>query len=383
MNRPTSLLVVSTSLDTGGAQRFVSTLLTHLDRDRVRPELALLRNEVGYGLPEGTRVHPLGYGGPQHLPRTISRLCETIRRREPDVVLSNTTATNLVAGFAVSHGAAWPRWIARIGTNPSRHDSFLRRVAARYVYRRAETIIANSQGLAGEVRRQFPRLAGRVAVIGNPTDFAALDQQAALPPACVRTSDRTLLIAVGRLFREKRYDVMLDALAIIRKQVDAELWICGEGPERLRLERQIRELSLSDSVLLLGFCRNPHALLRQADLFLMTSDHEGSPNSLIEAQGLGVPAVATRCSHGPEEIIVEGKTGLLTPVGDVKAFADAALDALQSKNLFSCTAADEQVRQRFDARRLVQQWEDMLSSHVEPTSSEDENVPRVLQGQSQ
>ena len=62
--------------------------------------------------------------------------------------------------------------------------------------------------------------------------------------------------------------------------------------------------------------------MADADLLLSTSDFEGLPNALIEAQGLGLPAVATRCPFGPDEIVVDGVTGLLVPVGDAEALAE-------------------------------------------------------------
>ena len=87
-------------------------------------------------------------------------------------------------------------------------------------------------------------------------------------------------------------------------------------------------LGLTAHVHLAGFVDNPYAWMAASDLFALTSDYEGLPNALIEAQGLGLPAVSTDCPFGPNEIIEPGVTGLLVPPGDVAALADAMAQLL-------------------------------------------------------
>jgi glycosyltransferase involved in cell wall biosynthesis len=173
---------------------------------------------------------------------------------------------------------------------------------------------------------RYPFASGRLEVILNPTDFAAIDRLASQPTE-VEKPKGPLLISVGRLGRQKRIDVMLEALALLRQHVPAVLWVCGEGPQGGALKRLAAKLGVDSAVSWFGFQDNPYALMRQADLFVLTSDYEGLPNSLIEAQGLGLPAVATRCPTGPDEIIDDGVTGILVHVGDVGAVADARLCA--------------------------------------------------------
>ncbi|QDV71421.1 N-acetylgalactosamine-N,N'-diacetylbacillosaminyl-diphospho-undecaprenol 4-alpha-N-acetylgalactosaminyltransferase [Rosistilla carotiformis] len=382
MNRPISLLIVSTTLDSGGAERFASTLLANIDRKKVQPELVVLRDKLGYPLPDDVGVHQLGHQRDWDTARTVFRLRKLLNKRKPDVVLSNITATNIVTGMAIRQTLDRPRWIARVGNSPRLHDSLLKSWGATFVYPRADKIVANSVGLTDELRDRYCRLSGRITTIANPTDLQELAQQSTRPQPHPRRCNGPLLIAVGRLCQQKRYDLMLNAFAQVRQQVLAELWICGDGPLHGQLSQRIRKLNLTNSVRMLGFCRNPHSLMAQADLFLMTSDHEGSPNALIEAQVLGIPAVATRCPYGPEEIIVEGKTGLLSPVGEAGTFADAVLDALQAKDLLTCTSAYEQVRQRFDANQRVRQWEDLICQTVTATLSTPVEDPAVLQAQS-
>jgi glycosyltransferase involved in cell wall biosynthesis len=102
--------------------------------------------------------------------------------------------------------------------------------------------------------------------------------------------------------------------------------------------------------------------MRQAAIYVLSSDYEGLPNALIEAQGLGLPAVATRCPHGPEEIIDDGKTGLLTPVGDARELAEAMVKLLSNepRRRQMGQAAKLYARRLFDASHLTRGWEQVM-----------------------
>jgi len=140
------------------------------------------------------------------------------------------------------------------------------------------------------------------------------------------------------------------------------LWMCGTGPWEERIVRRAAALDLEDAVRMLGFQDNPFALMRAADLFLSTSDFEGLPNALIEAQGLGLPAVATRCPYGTAEVVEEGVTGRLVPPGDAVALAEAAGALLadpEARQAMGGVAA-VRARERFGLDRLLPRWQDLL-----------------------
>ncbi|HRC88188.1 MAG TPA: glycosyltransferase, partial [Thermoanaerobaculia bacterium] len=131
---------------------------------------------------------------------------------------------------------------------------------------------------------------------------------------------------------------------------------------RRQRRRHLVGLGLGDRLEMPGFVANPFALMREADLLLATSDFEGLPNVLIEAQGLGLPAVATRCPHGPDEIVSEGATGRLYPVRDVASGVEAVLelgrDAERRRAMGE--AARSQARERFDLPRVLPRWQSLL-----------------------
>lgn len=354
------VLFVSTSLAGGGAERFVSTVLSFLDRERFDPSLCLFRHERVYPLPDDVRVELAPKQRPWQLPTAIRRLAQLIDRDAPDVVISAFASPSFVTGHALRLSRRSPAWIARVSSDPGFTDPGLLRPWMRWLYRRADLLVANAEALCPRVDAAYGLRGTRW--LPNATDFAALDAAAREPAAT--SGGRLRIVSLGRLERAKRFDLLLDASARLLPRFDLELAICGEGSERPALTRRAAELGLGERVELPGFLANPHPRLAAADLFVLSSDHEGLPNALVEAQGLGVAAVATDCPTGPAEIIAHGETGLLVPCGDAAALATAMAELLSDaeRRRAMGAAARERSRRRYAAEPVTRRLEALLDA---------------------
>lgn len=143
-----------------------------------------------------------------------------------------------------------------------------------------------------------------------------------------------LICAVGRLNKQKRFDILIDAFSSINKKIpDYKMIIFGEGELRNDLESRIKELSLQNKIFLPG--TNPEAvkIVNHASVFVLSSDLEGMPNVLMEAMAMGVPCVSTRCDMGPEELIESGENGILVEVGNTQQIADSILKIINNDEL--------------------------------------------------
>lgn len=349
------VLFLSSSLAGGGAERFVSTVLVHLDRARFEPLLCLLRHEVDYPLPTDVPVDVLDKRRPWQLPRAILRCARTLDRRRPDVVVSAFAYPTRVAGGALGLAQRRPRWLARVSLPTGDTDPPWLRPWMRRLYRRADAVVANSRALCRDVETRYGVATRHLP---NATDFAALECGAGTPvppPA----PGRPRLLSLGRLEPQKRHDRLLEAVA---RLAEPELVICGEGPERARLERRARELGVADRVRLPGFVAQPFAWLRSADLFVLASDAEGLPNALVEAQGAGLAAVVTDCPSGPAEVVAHGETGLVVPPGDTDALVAAVAELLRDepRRRRMGQAARARARARWDAAATTRALESLL-----------------------
>jgi glycosyltransferase involved in cell wall biosynthesis len=194
----------------------------------------------------------------------------------------------------------------------------------RLLYRRADGLAAISHGVAAAVAGLLGREPESIPVLHNPVvspGFEALS--AAAPEHPWFGDDVPVVLAAGRLIRQKDYPTMLRAFALLAGRTPARLIVIGEGEDRGALEALAAELGIADRVAWPGFVANPYAWMAAARAFVLSSRWEGFGNVLAEALACGTPAVATDCPSGPAEILGEGAYGRLVPVGDAAALADA------------------------------------------------------------
>lgn len=136
------------------------------------------------------------------------------------------------------------------------------------------------------------------------------------------------IITMGRLNQQKNQKLLLEGFArAIEKEPlpmkDVELCIYGEGEERGNLEKKIQMLKLTDKAKLCGRTIDSVRTMEEADLFILSSDYEGMPNALMEAMAVGMPVISTDCPTGPADMIKDKENGILIPMKDVEALADA------------------------------------------------------------
>jgi glycosyltransferase involved in cell wall biosynthesis len=271
-------------------------------------------------------------------PRTVAALLPLrryLRRRRPRALLSTLEHGNVVALLA-SRGLRDVRVAVREANTASRDFDGAgpreRVVLAlmRLLYRRADVVVAVSRGVADDLVEHLRLPAGRIRVIENPVVTARLHDLATAPPPHPWFADggAPVVLAVGRLTPQKRFDTLLRAFATARGQADLRLVVLGEGPERAALEALARELGIDAQVALPGFVDNPFAAMRHAGVFVLSSAWEGLPNALIQALALGAAVVSTDCPSGPREVLDGGELGELVPIDDAAALAVAMLTAL-------------------------------------------------------
>lgn len=128
------------------------------------------------------------------------------------------------------------------------------------------------------------------------------------------------IIAIGRLEKQKNFQMLISAFSrVVVSNKSIKLNIYGEGSLYESLNNFIKELDLEDSIILHGRTNNTTEVLKNSDLFILSSDWEGMPNVLMEAMAVGLPCISTDCPTGPSELIENGHNGYLIPVGDERA----------------------------------------------------------------
>lgn len=339
------ILFVLPRMVSGGVERITLTLAARFIAAGHTCELALRRKE-GDLLAEAEALMPVTELAPSSLLEFLPALARTLRAQQPTHVItafSDVAALTWIAlklagsPAALVHGVhnTHSRVIARPGAMGALRHWLESRFAA-FTYRHADAIVAVSEGVRQEVLQGFGVPPQRVTTIYNPVLSDAQLAAAREPGAGEGAAPRARrLVAVGRLTRQKGFDILVEALARVPKTPAWHLDIWGEGPERPALEASIRLHRLQDFVSLRGYTADPLAAMRAADLYLLSSRHEGLPTVLIEALACGPQIIAADCPHGPREILLEGELGRLVPPEDAGALAAAIADFLLGKHRVS------------------------------------------------
>ena len=173
------------------------------------------------------------------------------------------------------------------------------------------------------------------------------------------TENTFVLATVARLDPIKNQEMMIKALAIVRKSIpDVCLVIVGDGPERQKLENFVKKMRLTDKVIFTGFREDTHFYYKIMDIFLLTSFSEGTAMTLLEAMASSVPCIATGVGGNPE-IVEHNKTGFIVPNDDEEALAEKILCLYQDKELLKrfSTAGKMRFDSFFHVREMVKVYE--------------------------
>jgi len=357
------VLILIPTLQGGGAERVMVTLLRHFDRSRFRLTLAVVDTRDATfrkDVPEDVDFLDLGCRRVRHALPKILRL---VWRARPQVILSTLGHLNLALALLRPFMPRGTRLLARetiiVSKNLQQQGSaWARALAYRLLGRVFDILICQSRDMQHDLVANFHVPADKTVVINNPVDVARLRQLAAEPmPAGVHlvgNEGGVKLVAAGRLVQQKGFDLLIEAVSRCGN-VALQLTILGEGPLRAELEAQARALGVAGRVRFAGFQPNPYPFFHAADAFVLSSRYEGFPNVVLEALACGTPVIATPAPGGVREIL-DGVHGCVV-ADDISA--DALARAIQCYG--AKTPLPESLMERYSADRITRRYEELLS----------------------
>lgn len=172
-----------------------------------------------------------------------------------------------------------------------------------------------------------------------------------------------VIVAVGRLEPQKNYPLLLLAFSSFHtKFPEYTLHLFGEGYMRNELQDEVRKLGISESVIFEGFVQDVHARIRNAAMYVLSSDYEGISNALLEAMALGLPVISTDCPIGGSRLCIRNEVnGLLVPVRDENALTEAMTRLTLDEELAERMGQEAvKVRERFSEASITEQWNAIL-----------------------
>lgn len=355
------LLILQGGFGAGGAEKVVAMLAAHRTAAGDEVHVAALgacTRASYFDYPASVRLYPLACGGKGQITR-LRRIRRLMRELRPDLAIAFLTKVNTLT-LAAAIGLGVPVIVSE-RNNPARQAAHpLWRRAQGLLMRRAAGIVMQTD----RARRDLPQaLRPRAHVIANPCEplagFAPRE-----PGAPLR------MVAVGRLDRQKGFDLLIEAFARMRSGRSVALTIYGEGPERAQLEALRDGLGLQGSVALPGASAAPGGWMTEADLLVAPSRFEGFPNVVAEAVVAGLPVVAFDCDFGPREMIRHGSNGLLVPAEDVGALAEAMARLVEDDALrHRMTASAAEVRAALRPDRILGEWDRVIAGVMQRSAA--------------
>lgn len=355
-----SVLFVISKFAPGGAERVLTVLANEWHRRGVRVTVVTLKNaELYFPLSQGIEVRKLGLTGASPTPlhallsnrKRVAAVRSVIRDVEPDGVISFMTMTNIVTILA-ARGLDVPVYAAE-RNHPEHYEvSRLWKRLRNRVYRRGGRLVVQTEGIADYYRKHKIPVA---AVIPNPVnpDFFSSERQLA--------AGSRILLAAGRLNRQKGFDLLLRSFAAARLDEDWVLRIVGEGKEREALEALSRQLGLAGRVQMPGATNRIVDEYSGADAFVLSSRFEGFPNVLLEAMASGLACIAYDCPTGPGELLQHQQNGLLVPAENTEKMAQAIRSlALDSSTRQRLAAAARESAESYRPENIIALWEKLV-----------------------
>jgi glycosyltransferase involved in cell wall biosynthesis len=356
-----SIAFVLPGIDAGGSEHVV-TMLANAFADRGCKVTLLAFTPAGakpfYSLSERVSFRSLGLSSgagrqsrPVHILRRLSRLKKALRETDPDLAISFLTRTNILTLLA---RPACPVIVSERNNAQQQPVGRTWRLLRRLLYPRASALVTMTDG----AMKQFEGFQPRITRI--------IPNHAAAFPVSARERSGTSLVAVGRLVRQKGFDLLLDAFARVAPvHPEWTLTIWGEGEERRSLENQRNVLGLDARVRLPGVTAVHGSWTENADIFILSSRFEGWGLVVGEALAAGIPTIAFDCDFGPAEMISHNHTGVLVPPGNVDLLAKELDRVIMDTGLRRrLAAAGPATMRRFEPASIVELWWNLVREFV-------------------
>ena len=365
MATTTRILHVLTGGGVGGTQRYVQSLCRYHDRSRFRVYVCVLM-EGGTVSREianmGVEVFVLNMSTGFDLPR-VWRLFTLIRRLGIDIVNihSQTPLAKVCCVLSNARRVIQTDHGTTVGspTKRKRRVVFVNRLLTRYI----DHFVAISKGMERSLATREHVPPSKMTLIYNGVDVDAVaslqvDREDYKRRLGLRPGTPVIGM-VGRISFEKRYPLLLETLAVLKKQgVEFGGLIIGDGPQRQEIDALVDALSLRDRVILLGERADVHELLKIMDVFAFSSAGEAFSITVLEAMASQIPVVAFDV-EGVNEAVVQNETGFLVPYGDVDALAGKLRLLLENRAIAESMgmAALKRTRERFELKNNIRELE--------------------------
>ena len=355
------IVFLITNLSTGGAERVMVTLANELVKkheiiigtrsNRIKDFYYVNRDIKRINLLKSPKKLSNIFIRLIEIFNVILQICKLILKEKPDVVVSFLSSFNVLTILASK--ITKTSVIISERNNPSKEKigkfkNFLRKI----IYPFATLIVFQTK----KASKYFTKILKRnIYVIPNP-----LTPDVKKIKTC---SKKNIILAMGSLIYQKRFDILINSVALIKDELKKKNWIVeiyGEGKLKHALEKRIKKYKIEEIVKLKGKTDKPFEKMKKASIFLLTSDFEGFPNVLCEAMACGCVPISVDCNFGPKEIIKNKFNGILVKQKS-KSISSELYRLINDKNKLKKMRMNTKiVFKRLDVSIIAKKWEKLF-----------------------
>ncbi|MDH6254051.1 glycosyltransferase involved in cell wall biosynthesis [Chryseobacterium sp. H1D6B] len=355
MEKKISVMFILPDLETGGAERIITTIANHLSRDRFEPKILLLRKQGGYLnlLEKDVEIIDINTERIRH---SLKPILAEIYRRKPDIVFSGFGEVNAYLSLFIK---LFPRtkFIARETNVVSEHVTRKEIKFFYHFYNNYQRIIAQSDDMMKDLMGNFNIKSNKIIKINNPVDFDFIDKklQTSQKPECFKYNYKNV-VAIGNLSSRKGFDNLLKVFSRLKNE-NILLHILGDGKDK-EILHQMKDFLGLKNVFFHGRQENPYQFLKFADLFILSSRYEGFPNVLLEAGACGTYSLANNCPGGINEIIQNEINGEVCDIDNHEDFSQKIMTIL--RHTYDKDAIKNSIKSRFSKDIILDRYEKVL-----------------------
>jgi len=329
------LVGVIHALNQGGAERNMVNILNYMTNEGINVELIIFQAHGVFlnQLDKRIIIHDLNSSSVKN---GIIKLLLKLYKIKPNIVFTGIEHVNILLSIFIPFIKLYlpnTRWISRetniVSIHKEKNDyPKIFHLLYRYTYHNFDAIIAQSEDMKKDLLKYYPKSAAKTVVINNPINIKRIQTLAKEEINFPFSKNSINLISVAALRNQKRHDLLLKTFALLPKNY--RLIIIGGGNEEKDLKRLASTLCIEKRIVFLGLLRNPYPYMAKSNLLILTSEHEGFPNVLLEANSLGMPIVSFNCLGGISDIILQGENGFHVPFPRIELLASKILEATDS-----------------------------------------------------
>ena len=349
------ILLYINELSNGGAERVMANLANELSIDNDVVLINSFKTEKEYELNSKISHYYLDNNQfNSYLKKNISRikkLRKYIKHEKPDIAISFMAEPNFRLLLAKLFTGT--KTIISIRNDPNiEYGSFLFKVLAKILFMLSDGIVFQTE----DAKKWFPYIVQKKSrIIYNPVKESFYNR--------TRPIKTNNIVSVGRLTKQKNQELLIRAYSEISTIIPDKLYIYGDGELNNQLKQLITELGMSEKIFLMGNIKNIEEEIIKYKLFVLSSDYEGMPNSLMEAMALGIPCISSDCPcGGPRELL---KQKYLFKTKDKEALKKLILDVVQDNNILEKMSEENTNKAKtFRNDVITNLWKEYIASLV-------------------